>query len=93
MRSGGALLARRGYVEIAEAAWESVVDATALASRPADPIVALVAGWLPSPETLREFGERAVLAGADPLAPARVAFETYGLAREVAPHVAAQLRP
>jgi hypothetical protein len=76
---------------------------------PTDPIAALVSDWLPFPERLREFGERALLAGVDPLAPtlaaeakmlllarlsrpAQVAFETYAPAREVATHVAAQLR-
>lgn len=110
VRAGGPLLAQLGYAGNAEAAWEALAYETAIALLPADALAALVADWLPFPEALREFGERALLAGADPLAPsltaemkmrliarlsrpAQVAFETYALAREVAAHVVAQLRP
>jgi hypothetical protein len=73
VRTGAALLARLGYPGNAEAAWESLAEATALALLPDDPIAALVVDWSPHPEALREFGERALLAGVAPLAPALAA--------------------
>lgn len=36
---------------------------------PDDEIAALVVDWRPFPDALREFGERALLSGADPVTP------------------------
>jgi hypothetical protein len=69
VHSGDSLLAQLGYTGNTEAAWEALAYETALALLPTDPIAALVADWLPFPEALREFGERALLVGTDPLAP------------------------
>lgn len=69
MATGAALLARLGCDGNTEALWEQLTEEVASRILPHDEFTTLVAEWLPFPEALREFGERALDAGADPYEP------------------------
>jgi hypothetical protein len=67
--NGSALLARLGCAGNTVALWEQLTEEVAQRLLPQDEIAVLVAEWFPFPEALREFGARALDAGADPRAP------------------------
>lgn len=66
VRDGPALLARLGCTGNHAALWEGLTEGVALRPLPDDELTPLIAAWLPHPEALREFGARALAAGADP---------------------------